>query len=222
MQKRIYKIKERGMNKIGVFILVAVFSLMIYQCTGSKKISLEQPPSQTSVRIMLTNGAQKEGIVVTGKDDKLIFVNAETHRVDTLSNFNIFSIEKSEYEYDFYGNTIPKSEINEYKGYKNTFLYGAGGLVLGTAVGFGAFVAILSADSNQVVAANLTMAAFGIAGAAIFGMMGYSSDYDNAVDKARRERYKKEQQQMIEEKRKLEQLKKEKEDLEKKKKNIKE
>ena len=177
---------------------------------------MNQPPSQASVRINLANGTYQEGIIVTGDKNKLIYVNAESHRVDTLDNFNITSIVESEYNYDFYGNVIPRTEINKYKGYKNTFLYGAGGLVLGTAVGFGAFVAILAADSNQVTAANLVMAGFGIAGAAVFGMMGHSSDVDKAIEKARKARYKDEQIQMIEEKKKLEELKKQKEQLKKK------
>lgn len=205
------------MNKVTIIILiVAAFILM--QCGGRKMINMEQPPSQTSVRINLANGTYQEGIIVTGDEKKLVYVDAESHRVDTLDNFNITSIVESEYDYDFYGNVIPKSEINQYKGYKNTFLYGAGGLVLGTAVGFGAFVAILAADSNQVTAANLVMAGFGIAGAAVFGMMGYSNDVDTAVEKARKARYKEEQKQMVEEKKKLEELKKQKEALQKKQK----
>ena len=205
------------MNKFSVYIaLIVIFTLM--QCSGRKTINMEQPPSQTSVRINLANGISQEGIIVTGDKDKLIYVNAASHRVDTLDAFNIISIEESENDYDFYGNVIPKSEINQHKSYKNTFLYGAGGLVLGTAVGFGAFVAILAADSNQVTAANLVMAGFGIAGAAVFGMMGHSSDVDAAVEKARDARYKDEQKQMIEEKRKLEELKKQKEELQKKQK----
>lgn len=205
------------MNRISMFILTiaVIFSLM--HCSGRKMIDMNRPPSQTSVRINLTNGSHQEGIIVKGDDNKLVYVNAETHQVDTLDNFKIVSIVKSEYDYDFYGNIIPKSEIKQYKGYKNTFLYGAGGLVLGAAVGFGAFVAILAADSNQVTAANLTMAGFSIAGAAVFGMMGHSSDVDVAVDKARKARYKVEQQQIIEEKKKLEELKKETENLKKSK-----
>jgi len=204
------------MNKLSVMITFIAVIFTLIQCGGKKTINMNQPPSQTSVRINLANGAAQEGIIVTGDEKKLIFVNAESHQVDTLDNFNITSIVESEYEYDFYGNVIPKAEISENKNYKNTFLYGAGGLVLGTAVGFGAFVAILAADSNQVTAANLVMAGFGIAGAAVFGMMGHSSDVDRAVEKAREARYKDEQKQMVEEKKKLEELKKQKEELKKK------
>ncbi|MBN1408133.1 MAG: hypothetical protein JW956_10095 [Calditrichaceae bacterium] len=204
------------MNKAGVCILSLIIVFALLQCSGRKTINMEEPPSQTSVRINLANGTYQEGIIVTGDEKKLVYVNAESHRVDTLDSFNITSIVESEYDYDFYGNVIPKSEINQHKSYKNTFLYGAGGLVLGTAVGFGAFVAVLAADSNQVAAANLVMAGFGIAGAAVFGMMGHSSDVENAVEKAREARYKEEQKQMIEEKKKLEELKKQKDELKKK------
>ncbi len=206
------------MNKFSVLIICVASTSIFMHCSGRKTINMNQPPSQTSVRINLANGTYQEGIIVTGDKDKLIYVNAESHRVDTLDNFNIISVVESEYNYDFYGNIIPKSEINEYKNYKNTFLYGAGGLFLGTAVGFGAFVAILAADSNQVTAANLVMAGFGIAGAAVFGMMGYSNDFDAAVEKVRNARYEEEQKQMIEEKKKLEELKKQKEELLKRKK----
>lgn len=205
------------MRKISIFILLVFIIFTFMQCGGKKTINMNEPPSQTSVRINLTNGLHQEGIIVTGNKDKLIYVNAETHRVDTLDNFNILNIVESEYNYDFYGNIIPESEINENKGYKNTFLYGAGGLVLGSAVGFGAFVAILASDSNQVTAANLALAGFGIAGAAVFGIIGHSSDVEKAVEKARKARYKDEQIQIIEEKKKLEELKKQREKLKKNK-----
>lgn len=205
------------MRKTGILILSAFIICIMMQCGGKKTINMNQPPSQTSVRINLTNGLYQEGIIVTGDKDKLVYVNAETHKVDTLDTFNILNIVESEYDYDFYGNKILESEIKEHKGYKNTFLYGAGGLVLGSAVGFGAFVAILSSDDEQVTAANLAMAGLGVAGAVVFGIIGNSSDYDNAVEKARKARYKDEQIRIIEEKKKLEELKKQQEKLKKSK-----
>lgn len=200
------------MNKnLAIWISLAVFTIL--SCAGNKTLNKTNPPSQTSVKITLTDGYNKEGIIVTSKNDQLIYVDAETHQVDTLDYFNIARLEESDHIYDFYGHKIPPSEINQYRNYKNTLLYGTGGFVLGTAVGFGAFVAMVLSDSSQVGAANLALAAFAIAGTAVFGKIGYNRDFDVATDKARRQRYATEQKQIFEEKQKLEKLKEEKEQL---------
>jgi hypothetical protein len=199
------------MKNLNRLSLILVLSLFLINCSGNQKITKGNSPSQSSVRIDLVDGSAKEGIVVTDKNNRLVIVNAETHKVDTIRNSQISKVSESVNIYDFYGNTISKAEINQSKNYKNTLLYGAGGLVLGTAVGFGAFVAILVSDSSQTLAANLTMAAFGVAGAVIFGKMGHGRDVNAAIDKVRKNRYKVEQIKMEEERKKLEQLKKERE-----------
>jgi hypothetical protein len=199
------------MKNLNRLSLILVLSLFLINCSGNQKITKGNSPSQSSVHIDLVDGSAKEGIVVTDKNNRLVIVNAETHKVDTIQNSQISKVSESVNIYDFYGNTISKAEINQSKNYKNTLLYGAGGLVLGTAVGFGAFVAILVSDSSQTLAANLTMAAFGVAGAVIFGKMGHGRDVNAAIDKVRKNRYKVEQIKMEEERKKLEQLKKERE-----------
>jgi len=206
------------MQKTATVFIVILLVTGLFNCAGNKTFTLKDLPTQSSVQINLVDGGPKEGIVVTTKKNQLIYVDAESHSVDTLNFRDIVNIKESKNIYDFYGNVIPTSEIKDNKSYKNTLLYGTGGLVLGTAVGFGAFVAILVSDSTQSGAANLTMAACGLAGAYIFGKMGYNRDFETATDKVRAERYKDEQKQMVEERRKLEQLKKEKEQLMKQKK----
>lgn len=192
-----------------VFFIGSVFFLLILQgCMGSKSIRKDKALSQTSVSIQLSDGSMREGIIVTAKDNQLIFVNAESHRVDTLNYLNIVDMRKSQNVYDFFGNIIPRSEINDQKKLNNTILYTGAGLFLGTAVGFGAFVAIVLTDSSKTTPATLTMAACSIAGAALFGKKGHDRDFQIAVDAIRKRRYELEKQKMKEQQQRLEELKK--------------
>jgi hypothetical protein len=122
--------------------------------------------------------------------------------------------------YDLEGNVITDEKISDAKGMSKTLAYGFGGLVLGAAVGFGVGALMQSED----VAIGYPMAAFGIAGAIYFGIMGSNSDREDAIDDIRAERYEvsqaelkkrleAEKKRLEEQKEKQEQLKK---DLEKK------
>lgn len=96
-------------------------------------------------------------------------------------------------------------------------MYGSGGLILGAAAGAGVGIALVS----QVdVHPGISIAAFGLAGAWIFGSMGYDSDFEDAVFDVRQQRYQvskaKRDKEIAEEKKKLEAQKKEKEELLKK------
>jgi len=191
-----------------VMILSTFFLLVLQGCTGSKTIKKDKVLSHTSVHIQLTDGSTREGIIVTSKNDQLIFVDAASNRVDTLHYLVISDMRESQNIYDFFGNKIPRFEIHNEKKFNNTLLYSGAGMFLGTAVGFGAFVAIVLTDSSKTTPATLTMAACSIAGAVFFGKKGYNRDFQNAVENIRKRRYELEKQKMIEERQRLEELKK--------------
>ncbi len=201
-----------------IISLIAVLALLAQTaCSGSRVISKDDPDPQASARIILKDGSTREGIIVKKDKDQIVYVDAKTHKPEHLDLAKISEMYESNRIYDFGAKPIPDSEIRSYKSAKKTWLYGAGGLVLGLAAGFGAGLLIVSADQNQTLAANITMGALGVAGAWIFASIGSNQDYQDAVFKARKARYQIEKQQMEQEKKKLEELKKEKERLLKKK-----
>ena len=198
--------------------VIALLALLAQiACSGSRAISLDDPDPQASARIILKDGSTREGIIVKKDKDRLVYVDAETHKAEHLDLAKINKMYESDRVYDFSAKPIPDSEVRAYKSTKKTWLYGAGGLVLGLAAGFGVGLLIVSADEEQTLAANIAMGTLGVAGAWIFASIGAGQDYQDAVFKARKARYQVEKQQMEKEKKELEKLKKEKERLLKKK-----
>jgi len=201
------------MSRHFLTIFIVIISLNLIACSGKRSISIEDPEPQSSAKIILTDGNVKEGIILKRSANELFYIDAKTHKKERLDTGFIREIVESDYVYDFAGNPIPDSEISEYKSMTKTLLYGAGGLILGSAIGVGAGIAIVSSDSTQTGAANTAIGVFGILGAWYFGSVGADQEYDDAVFEARKARYMVEKKKMDEEKRKLEELKKEKQRL---------
>ncbi len=198
--------------------IVAVLALLLQTaCSGSRAVSVDDPQPQTSVRITLKDGSVKEGIIIKKENKQLYYVDAASHKTEQVKVSAIREMSESDQVYDFAGNPIPDSEISAHKSLTKTLLYGAGGLILGVAAGIGAGLVIVSSDTTQSVAANAAIGVLGVAGAWYFGSIGADQDYEDAVFKARKDRYLIEKKQMEQEKKKLEELKKEKERLLKKK-----
>ncbi|HID39348.1 MAG TPA: hypothetical protein EYP36_07520 [Calditrichaeota bacterium] len=201
-----------------IISLTAVLALLAQTaCSGSRAISMDDPDPQASARIILKDGSTREGIIVKKEKNQLIYVDAKTHKAEKLDLVEISKMYESDHIYDFSAKPIPDSEVRAYKSSKKTWLYGAGGLILGLAAGFGVGLLIISSDADQTLAANIAMGTFGVAGAWIFASVGANQDFEDAVFKARKARYQVEKRQMDKEKKKLEELKKEKERLLKKK-----
>ncbi len=195
-------------------VLVATGMLLVFfGCSSTRYISFDNPESQASVRINLKDGSFREGIIVTGDSTQLIYVDSKTHERTAIKFAQIRSIQKISKYFDFEGHAIPISEIKEYKGMKNTLLYGGAGLFLGAAVGTGVGIGLYAAD--QPLLANLSILVFGGLGAYYFGSKGAVEDYEVAAFKARKARYE-EYKKLRAEKRKLEELKRKKAELLKK------
>jgi len=175
-------------------IALLVVSLLLLNCSASKFISKQNPESQASVIINLKNGAQKKGIIFKGDSKELIYIDAEKQSgtPDTLSVGEISLIRRAANYYDFQGKTIPLKEIRARQKRSRTFLYGAAGFVLGSAVGTGVSLVLFSpkkeGDTGNSGAAIATIAGLGVAGGWLFGSMGASADFDDAVFAARKVR----------------------------------
>jgi len=190
--------------------IILIFSLI--QCSGKRKLNPEKPYTQSSVRIYLENNKIKEGIVLKRVGDLLYYVDAESHKKDSINYRSIKSIHESESIYDFEGYAIPKADINKAKGMKKKLTYGGGGLILGTAVGTAVGISLIAAGVDFRV--PVSMALFGVAGAWMFGAKGSDKDFEDATYEVRKQRYKvrseKIKKKLKEEKKKLEQRSKQK------------
>lgn len=201
------------LTKIFSVIVIGLFVITLFNCSGTRYISAKNPESEASVRLNMTDGTYHEGIIITGDSTHLVYVDAETHEKTTLKLKDIESIERISKYFDFEGNPIPINEIKANKNLKNTLLYGGAGLALGAAVGTGVGIGLYAA--NQPLLANASILVFGGLGAYYFGKKGVRKDYDDAAFKARQKRYQ-EYKELRAEKRRLEELRKKKAELLKK------
>jgi hypothetical protein len=196
------------MKKIMILLMGMLFILL--SCSAKQTLNPKDPYSQASVKISLKDGTIREGIVLKKKGNVLIYVDAETHQKTELDFSHISHIDESNTIYDFGGYPLPEKEIGLQQSYKKTVLYGVGGLALGAAAGFGAFLAVIASDSTNLTAANAALFGITALGAAYFGYVGYGGDYEDAVLKARKKRFRKEKVKMEANKKELEKLKKQK------------
>lgn len=202
------------MFKIQTIISIVVSGLFLINCSASKFVVPDEAKPQSSVKISLKDGAVKEGIIFKGDGQKLFYVDAATHKTDTVQYTDIQQIQYLDKYFDYDGYEMPSAEIKSHKIPTKTILYGAGGLVLGAAAGTGVAIAAFApkedGDTGNSGAAIGTIAGFGAAGAAVFGWMGSQVDFKDAVFKARKTRYAKVKQELDKKKAELEQLKREK------------
>jgi len=209
------------MKRVVVTFISVILMFSLFQCSGKRKLNPEKPYTQASVRIILDGNKAKEGIVLKRAGDLLYYVDSKTHKKDSINYSKIKTIQESQYIYDFEGFAIPKADIKKEKGMKKKITYGAGGLIMGTAVGTAVGISLIAAGVDVPVPAS--MALFGVAGAWMFGAKGSDKDFEDATYTVRKLRYqvRSEQlkKQLKEEREKLKDRKRQKEELQKKKKN---
>ena len=199
-------------------VIVLIF-LVLSNCGGQKELTKQNPYPQASAQIVMNSGKTIEGLIIKKQDNDLIYIDSKSHQKETLKFNNIKSISEADAYYDFNGNVIPVSEIKSNKGVSKTLSYGAGGLVLGVAVGTAVGVALngVNVDMNPYI----TMGIFGAIGAVWFGMNGSDRDFEGAVYETQYQRYQADEthknaelkKQLENEKKKLEESKKRKEAL---------
>jgi len=203
--------------KITKTILVLfLVHFLLFSCAA--QLSTEDPLSQSSVNIFIKDGSQRKGIVLKREGNDLVYIDAQTHAKETIGYENIVKLTKANEIYDFEGYAIPESTISDNTKLSKTYLYGGGGLILGAAAGAGLGIALVGAGLD--LHPGVSIGVLGVAGAWIFGSMGYDSDFEDAIFNVRQQRYKirkvKRDKEIEEEKKKIEEQKKEKEELLKK------
>jgi len=202
------------MIKIQTILALLITGLFILNCSTVKFVSVDEAKPQSSVKISLTDGSIKEGIIFKGDGKQLFYVDATSHKTDTIQYAKISQVEYLDKYFDYDGYEMPNAEIKSHKSPTKTILYGAGGFVLGVAAGTGLSVAFFGSteenpEGNRSAAIS-TITGFGALGAATFGWMGSKIDLKDAVFKARKSRYAKVKQDLDKKKAELEELKRQK------------
>ncbi len=200
------------MKNTFMLLLLALAAVSLSSCASGRISAVRDVKPQSSVKMILADGSVKEGVIFKGDKEQLFFVNAATHKTDTVMYDAVKSMEYLNRYLDFNGYEMPKAEIKSHKGLKKTLLYGGGGLILGAAAGAGTAIALFApkedGDTGNSDAAIGAIAAFGTIGAVVFGWLGSNADFDDAVFKTRKARYLVEKKEMDKKKKELERLKK--------------
>ncbi len=198
------------------FLVLFLINVILFSC--SSQLSTKNPASQSSVVIYIKDGSQKKGIVLKRDGNNLIYIDSKSHAKESIAYENIVKLTEANEIYDFEGRPISESTISDQQGLNKTLLYGSGGLILGAAAGAGLGIALVGGGLD--LPPLVSIAALGIAGAWVFGSMGYDNDFDEAVFDVRQQRYKiskaKRDKEINAEKKKLEAQQREKEELLKK------
>jgi hypothetical protein len=193
------------MKKIVSLIVLSSFLAQLFSCSGSRTLSLEDPPIGESVKINLITGEKLTGVLLKKEGNLITYIDSASNKPETIEVKKIRTIEHSDTVYDLEGKIITESDISKEKGVTKTLGYGLGGFVLGAAVGFGVGVIISSAEEIPLI---YPMGILGLTGGIYFGLKGNKSDSEDAVDSIRRTRYLKTQaelkRQLEEEQKKLE------------------
>jgi len=196
-----------------ISVLILLLALGgLWNCSENKILKKTDPDPQASVKITLNNGTVKKGIIFKGNSRQIVYVDAQSHKPDSIAVSSIQSIERLPVVFDYEANVIPEQEIQSYKSHKYMLLYGFGGFILGGAVGWGISVAAFAQKSNGQLLALSTIGGLGTLGAVAFGYSGSKADRSAAIPKARQARFKK-LKAMVEEEKKIRELKKKKEEL---------
>jgi hypothetical protein len=197
-------------------LVLFLIQLIFFSCAA--QLSTENPTSQSSVVIYIKDGSKKKGIVLKRDGDNLVYIDSQSHAKESIGYENIIKLTKANEIYDFEGYPIAASTISNETTLSKTFLYGGGGLILGAAAGAGVGIALVGAGLD--LHPGVSIGVFGVAGAWIFGSMGYDRDYDDAIFEVRQQRYKiskaKRDKEIEEEKQKIQEQQKEKQELLKK------
>lgn len=165
-------------------ILSLLFSIVA--CSGQRELITGIPDQGQSLIIYTNSGKIFEGLFIKKDGEKLIYIDKDTHKAETLLNSEITKLQVSNKFYDFDGNEITEKNISDERGYSRTLGYGVGGFTLGTAVGFGIGLILQSTSS---IAPIYPMIAMALGGTFLFGNMGNTSDRDVAIKNVRDKRF---------------------------------
>ena len=174
------------MKKIISLVLIISLLFSIIACSGQGKLIKDSPQQGQSLVIYTKDGKIHEGLFIKKDEERLIFINKESHKAETIENAEISKIVESIRFYDFEGNDITESIISDERGHSRTLGYGVGGFTLGTAVGFGLGLILQSTSSIAPIYPMIVMA---LGGTYFFGDMGNTGDREVAIKNVRDKRF---------------------------------
>ena len=170
---------------ISSFIIISLL-FSIIACSGQGKLIKDTPEQGQSLVIYTKDGKIHEGLFIKKDDERLIFIDKDSHKAETIENTEISKIVESNRYYDFEGNEITETNISDERGHSRTLGYGVGGFTLGTAVGFGIGLILQSTSSIAPIYPMIVMA---LGGTYFFGDMGNTSDTEVAIKEVRDKRF---------------------------------
>jgi len=174
------------MKKLITLVLIISLVFSIVACSGQGQLIKGMPEQGQSVVIHTSSGKIHEGLFIKADQGRLIYIDKETLKAETVDNTEITKIIISNKHYDFEGNEITDANISDERDYSRTLGYGVGGFALGTAAGFGIGLILQSTSS---IAPIIPMAVIALGGATYFGIMGNSSDKEVAIKDVRDKRF---------------------------------
>jgi len=102
---------RKNMFKLLISIIILSIALNISSCSSNLIVAARDAKAQSSVKIAMTDGSVKEGIIFKGDKEQLFYVDAATHKTDTLLYSQIKHVERLNKYYDFNGYEMPRAEI---------------------------------------------------------------------------------------------------------------
>jgi len=186
------------MKKITVNVLIISILNLLVGCFPSSVKMKAKPPKGESVVINLKDGITVKGVLINREGNKINYIDADTHKSESVDIKNIKGIKASDKVYDYEGYVITTDQIRDAKGSSKKIIYSMGGLLLGTLL-LWAVVAIpyeLSVEeSEQKNLLGLIVLFGGIPGAILGGIKGNAKDKKNAINSIRKDRIKNKQKE---------------------------
>lgn len=192
---------------------MAVLIILLSSCSTSRYLSTEQINNDQSVRVLLTDGKEYQGIVIENTGQTFTIVSMDDHQPHQVSFNDIRRIESVKTYYDYQGYPISEAEIEKYRDNRNTWGHAVGGAVIGGLAGLAIGIPIWLANDNPppLFVGGLGM----IVGSIFFGAKGVKRDHQVAVAKVRAVRYRESelQAEKLNEEKRLQELQAEKQRL---------
>ena len=175
------------LQKIIASILIITHFLLLSACTSSLN-TLDAPARGETVLIYMQNGKIYEGLLIDQNRSTLKYIDNKKHHLVELKLSEIKYTKTGDTIYDYEAHEITAGDIKNNKSAKKTIAYGFGGVLLGSAVGFG--IGILLADMFSIPPLYPSIAG-GIGGGIYFGHQGSESDRVDAIEHIREQRFEK-------------------------------
>lgn len=164
--------------RIGIVLIIAFF---LASCGTTGNMVVQDIEQGNSIVVFLKDNNQKKGVAISAENQSLKYIDTESNQPQTINLNDILYVRPSDVVFDLEAKPISETEIRSRKGLLRTTGYSVGGVVLGSAAGFLAGIAVKNFLFPMAVGA--------IGGGIYFGIMGAESDRNVAIEDIRSERF---------------------------------